>query len=231
MTRDSMVFYRSFAEGIADLDEKDQLEAFWNIVRYALDGVEPESAGPARGMFRMARPQIDANNARYQNGSKGGRPRTKPEPNGNQIETKSEPNNNLAKTKPEPNGNVNDNENVLKENTLKGVKEKRFAPPTKAEVEEYCREKGYGVDAERFIDFYESKGWYVGKNKMKDWRAAVRNWSRSQRQELTAEAGKRQGKAAAPNRFHNFEQGEVNYDSIAQRKLMQMMEAEDEDRL
>ena len=219
MTRDSMVFYRSFAEGIADLDEKDQLEAFWNIVRYALDGIEPESAGPARGVFRMARPQIDANNVRYQNGTKGGRPRTKAEPNNNQTKTKAEPNNNLAKTKPKPNENVNDNENVLKENTLKGVKEKRFAPPTLENVMGYCQEMGYSIDAQRFIDFYEAKGWYIGKNKMKDWRAAVRNWNRSQRQELTAEAGKRQGMTATPNRFHNFEQSETSYDAIMQEQL------------
>ena len=42
-------------------------------------------------------------------------------------------------------------------------------------VSGYCRENGYNVDERRFIDFYESKGWMVGKNKMKDWRAAVRN--------------------------------------------------------
>lgn len=42
----------------------------------------------------------------------------------------------------------------------------------------YCQEKGYAMDAERFVDFYSSKGWMVGKNKMKDWKAAVRNWAR-----------------------------------------------------
>ena len=71
--RDSLVFYRSFAEAIADLDEADQLAAFWNIVRYGLDGTEPEARGAATAVFRMAKPQIEANNKRYQNGSKGGR--------------------------------------------------------------------------------------------------------------------------------------------------------------
>lgn len=42
----------------------------------------------------------------------------------------------------------------------------------------YISEKGYTVDAQRFIDFYEAKGWMIGKNKMKDWRAAVRTWMR-----------------------------------------------------
>lgn len=54
----------------------------------------------------------------------------------------------------------------------------RFAPPTLEEVKAYCKERGNKVDAERFIDFYESKGWMVGKNKMKSWQAAVRTWER-----------------------------------------------------
>ena len=40
----------------------------------------------------------------------------------------------------------------------------------------YAAEKGYSIEAERFVDFYASKGWLVGKSPMKDWRAAVRNW-------------------------------------------------------
>ena len=59
----------------------------------------------------------------------------------------------------------------------------RFKPPCLADVSEYVKEKGYiGFDCERFIDFYESKGWMVGKNKMKDWKAAVRNWARSNKE-------------------------------------------------
>lgn len=58
---------------------------------------------------------------------------------------------------------------------------KRFCPPTLEEVKAYCAEKEYNIDAERFIDFYASKGWFVGKNKMKDWQAAVRNWSKGSR--------------------------------------------------
>ena len=56
----------------------------------------------------------------------------------------------------------------------------RFVPPTPDEVREYCKERQNLLDAERFVDFYESKGWMVGKSKMKDWKAAVRNWERSQ---------------------------------------------------
>lgn len=56
----------------------------------------------------------------------------------------------------------------------------RFSPPTPEEVREYCAEKGYTLDAERFVDYYISNGWMVGKNRMKDWKAAVRTWSRKE---------------------------------------------------
>lgn len=56
---------------------------------------------------------------------------------------------------------------------------KRFKAPTVEEVQAYCDERGNHVDAQRFVDFYEAKGWLVGKNKMKDWKAAVRTWERN----------------------------------------------------
>ena len=52
----------------------------------------------------------------------------------------------------------------------------RFVPPTRDDIGKYCLEKNYCVDPDKFIDFYTSKNWYVGKNKMKDWKAAVRTW-------------------------------------------------------
>lgn len=51
-----------------------------------------------------------------------------------------------------------------------------FAPPTLEEVTEYCQERKNNVNPQKFIDFYESKGWMIGKNKMKDWKASVRTW-------------------------------------------------------
>lgn len=53
-----------------------------------------------------------------------------------------------------------------------------FKPPTVEEVAAYVKEKGYSVDAEQFVAFYESKGWMIGKNKMQKWRAAVATWQR-----------------------------------------------------
>lgn len=56
---------------------------------------------------------------------------------------------------------------------------KRFIPPTVEQVREYCLERGNDVDPQRFVDHYTSNGWMVGKNKMKDWKAAVRTWEKN----------------------------------------------------
>lgn len=56
----------------------------------------------------------------------------------------------------------------------------RFVPPTVDEVRAYCLERKNSVDPERFIDYYQANGWRVGKNPMKDWRAAVRNWEKKE---------------------------------------------------
>lgn len=58
----------------------------------------------------------------------------------------------------------------------------RFKPPTIEQIQSYIDEKNYNVDAERFFNFYESKGWMVGKTKMRKWKAAVANWNKSNNQ-------------------------------------------------
>ena len=52
----------------------------------------------------------------------------------------------------------------------------RFVKPTYEEVRDYCAQRGNSISPERFVDYYESKGWLVGKNPMKDWKASVRTW-------------------------------------------------------
>ena len=59
-------------------------------------------------------------------------------------------------------------------------KRKHFEKPTLSEIEQYCTERNNNVNAEHFFDYYESNGWKVGKNSMKDWKAAVRTWERSE---------------------------------------------------
>lgn len=58
-----------------------------------------------------------------------------------------------------------------------------FTPPSVAMVRAYCEERSNHIDPEEFVDFYGSKGWMVGKSKMKDWKCAVRNWERRRKEE------------------------------------------------
>lgn len=75
---------------------------------------------------------------------------------------------------PIPNSTPNNTHQIIHTNS----KSKVFIPPTVDEVKAYCLERGNSVDAEQFVDFYTSKGWKVGKDKMKDWKACVRTWEK-----------------------------------------------------
>ena len=103
--RDSFIFYRSFFESFDGLSKKDKLLLFDAICNYALNDIEPELNGVPLAMFKLLKPQLDANTRRYENGCKGGRPKkTEAKPKENQKETKPKRNDNV-------NVNVNDNEN------------------------------------------------------------------------------------------------------------------------
>lgn len=75
----------------------------------------------------------------------------------------------------------------------------RFIKPSIEEVRNYCLERKNNVKAEQFIDFYESKNWFIGKNKMKDWKAAVRTWERNNKGKIEIES----------NNPKRYETGEV----------------------
>lgn len=76
-------------------------------------------------------------------------------------------------------------------------KRKAFTPPTVDEVRDYCKERNNGIDAQHFVDYYMANGWMVGKNHMKDWKAAVRTWERNdtkrQNQNQATEGGAEDG--------------------------------------
>ena len=70
------------------------------------------------------------------------------------------------------NTSINNTSNNIKEN----IKRKVFIKPSIEEIQQYCNERKNGINANAFYDFYESKDWMVGKNKMKDWKACIRTW-------------------------------------------------------
>ena len=202
--RDSFIFYGSFYEAISCLDDATRLQCYDAVASYAITGIDPELNGVAKAIFALVKPQIDANNKRYNNGckgaeygKKGGRPVTK-NPIGDNDEnpigdTSKNPigvNDENPKETPneKENENVNENEKEKeKENEPpsetkreKQAKEKRtrFSAPSVGEVADYCWERKNNVDPEVFVDFYSSKGWKVGKEPMKDWKACVRTWEK-----------------------------------------------------
>lgn len=217
--RESIVFYRSFYEAIKELSAEEFRNAVMAIMEYGLNDSEIDTSGVAKAILIMAKPQIDKNNKRYENGLRGGtKPKqnqneTKLESNSNQTRTKLEPNLNQSGTKaepkrtnPEPNDNVNDNVNDIKESE---EKKPRFYPPTLEELKKYIADNKYNVDPERFIDYYTANGWTVGKNRMKDWKAAVRNWDRSQKS-----GGRMRQESTAKTKFSNFEQRSYDYAAL-----------------
>lgn len=78
-------------------------------------------------------------------------------------------------TQPNTTKNTDIKESSSNELPKKGV----FVKPSLSEIQTYCKERKNNVDPEEFYDFYESKGWFVGKNKMKDWKACIRTWEKS----------------------------------------------------
>ena len=191
--KNSFVFYETFESVIEELPEEMQLKFYRYITQYGLHGIEPEVAGIEKAIWTQIQFAIDqAQNRRkraIENGNKGGRPNktiTENNPNEtqkNQTITENNPNETQAKPNNNLNVNVNANDNVNDNVKSKGTscevpssKSSRFIPPTLAEVEAYCFTRNNSVNAQQFIDFYSSKNWYVGKNKMTDWRASVRLW-------------------------------------------------------
>ncbi|MFI3290209.1 MAG: DUF6291 domain-containing protein [Rikenellaceae bacterium] len=175
-TRDSYIFYRSFRDAINEANNEEKLQIYEAIANYALDRKKPELSGIAKALWLAFKPQLDANWKRYSDGCKGseagkrgGRP--KKNSGGGSIEN---PTGVISKT-PNVNDNVNDNNNENIGDNKRTAK--RFTPPSFDEVSEYITTKGYNINPQSFIDFYDSNGWRVGNNPMRSWRAALSSWN------------------------------------------------------
>ena len=176
--------WTSFRELIATLEYDEVGRLFEMMLIYAETGKEPDSFdGNERFLWPVAKQDIDRASLKTEtlraNGLKGGRPRTsynQEKPDESKF-NQTEPDESLK-------DKDNNKENVKKETLLTECKEKerRFIPPTVEEVTEYCRERNNNVDPQTFVDFYTAKGWKIGKNQIRDWRACVRTWERNNRE-------------------------------------------------
>lgn len=184
---DTFVFYPTFLTSIEAIKNAAmRLAMFEAVANYGVYGTLPDFTdadpnGLLDGMFLQIRFSIDEAKAKRstnrENGSRGGAPK------GNKNACKNnrkQPNSiEIKQNNPNVNVNVNDNVNVISSNEVKAKSASRFVAPTLDEIQEYCKERGFNVDAASIYDHYTANGWVQGKNKpIKDWRAAVRQWAR-----------------------------------------------------
>lgn len=182
--------YYDWIEQTAALSDAERGRLFIAVLEYARSGLEPKLDGRESILFPVFRATIDRDNkiakTNAQNGALGGR--------GNKA-TESETKLNKAtesETKPTQEKRHKTQEkdkdkDYDKDESIKKAP-RRFDPPSVEEVESYCRERKNGIDAQRFVDFYASKGWKVGNNPMKDWKAAVRTWEGRDKETQAASA-------------------------------------------
>jgi len=197
----SFVLYCDYRQHFELLPPEDQGRLLMAIFDYVETGAEPSLEPIPMMAFSFIRAQLDRDLKKYEEtckrraeaGRAGGYAKAANASKAKQaLANASKPSKakqNLANLADNENGNGNGNGNVNgnvinlyrgNSDELPGEKKQtRFIPPTVEEVRAYCRERGNTVNPETFVDFYTGKGWMVGKNKMKDWKAAVRTWEKN----------------------------------------------------
>lgn len=184
--RDSFVLYTKIRETIGRLTDEQKGILFQAILDYETSN-EVEIHDPIVDIaFIPIRQDLDVNNkkweeireARSEAGKKSAEAR-KRKTNPTSVDFVQTSINKDEQAGTNPTVYVNVNENVkVNENVNEKEKRTRFTPPAVEEVREYCEERNNGIDPEAFVDFYSSKGWKVGNQTMKDWKACVRTWER-----------------------------------------------------
>jgi len=168
-------FFKDYYDALNELKKEDKRILLEAIVDYVFTDKEPTLTGLNKAIWNLLKRPLDTSKNKSNNAKKDIQI---------QIKTKSNENQNEIKTKSNENQNeINDTISISLSNSISNsnlekdsMKGKTFIIPTIEEIDEYCRERNNNVDANKFFNFYESKGWMVGKNKMKDWKASVRTW-------------------------------------------------------
>ena len=215
MDKKSFIIYQNWAEIIKRLPIEDAGELIQAICNYKTESAFTISNPYITAIFEgQIKPKLDEDAIKYaetiQRRSEAGKKGMYNRWNKASEDNKSITNDNKAIT----NDNkriTNITDTVTDTVTVTDTNNKRvravFKPPTIEEVKAYCQERNNKVNAESFIDFYESKGWMVGKNKMKDWKACVRTWEQRVNQ-----------KTATNPKIHNFdERNDYDFDELEKR--------------
>lgn len=203
--KDSFIIYKSWAEMMADMPSEELAELSRAIALYQLGRAYEIKSEMVRAVFSMIRSQFERDEEKYEETvrkrSAAGQASAE-----SRKEQKTTSVNTCQQVSTDVDVSVSESVSDDKE---REKREKRFTPPTLEEVRAYRSERGdkaRDVDPETFIDFYASKGWKVGNQKMKDWKAAFRTWEK--RDGPTARSGTKK------NSFLNFPQREYDYDAL-----------------
>lgn len=185
MAKEYVPIFLDWLEVTQDLLPEEKGNLIDAVIAYAA-GLEYEHylSGGCKIAFRFLKGQVDRNNAISDQRSKAGsnkKEQTEAKEN-KQEQTETKENKREQTESNLPKEKEKDKE---KENNKENNKEKsgRFTPPTIEQVKEYCQERGNAVDPDRWFNYYSSNGWKVGKNPMKDWKAAVRTWEINDKQD------------------------------------------------
>lgn len=193
MKRDVFYFYRSYFEAAMKMQPQEQFALLKGIADYALNGVVPNFTGIADAVFTIIKPILDKEASDFGNGKKGGRPKKENgDKNGglkggfnggfSNSETPSETKEKETITKTDTETDKRTEEKGIVAVAPAPVI-KRFVKPTLLELQQYCQEARLHINCDSFLDYYDAKGWRVGSQPMKDWKAAARNWARRQQEQ------------------------------------------------
>jgi hypothetical protein len=188
-TRDSMVFYRSFFDAIKELPERNQVEVLKAICEFGFDGIEPDITGISKTVWILIRPNLQSNRKKWESGCKAKTKQKVSKPKAKKKQDVSKPEANVyVDVDVDEDVNVDEdkdeNVNVSLMVLPSEVPQKKFIKPSINDICLYVQLKEPMADkiligefAEKFWNFYESNGWKVGKNPMKNWKSAISTWS------------------------------------------------------
>lgn len=178
-----MILYREELGMLLMMTAEDAGEAIRLLARRFLRDIEPETDNERIADFlASALPKLDKDIAEYEKKVSAGQAGGKQSASKRQAQSKHTASTSQAEAKQEASTSQRN-----KEQGTRNIEQKNkepvvvaFRPPTLDEVKEYCNERNSGISAEHFYDYYSSNGWQVGRTKMKDWKAAVRTWERTE---------------------------------------------------
>ena len=218
--RDTFILHTAYAEKFKRLSDAQFGFLIRSLMDYQKHGIIPDFTDDSVAFaFEIAKVELDISNQKYEEvcekrriaGSIGGQAKQANATKCKQMVAKGS-----KSSKTYHNDNDNDNDNDFK--NIISVQKPRtvFIPPSVDEVRAYCTERNNNVNAETFVDFYTSKGWMIGKDKMKDWKAAVRTWEKKDKDVPKIAT------LSKPNQFQQFEQrdrSQADFTELERKKL------------